>query len=205
MIERIRQLCAAFGPAGREKSVRDQILAAVAGINADISEDAMGNLIVHKKGSGRRIALMTHMDESALMVTSVTTQGYLRVASLGHLPATAAFGEEVLVDGVHSGLLCTDCEAGSKGKITDAFIDLGLCDQAQAEEKEIGTGSLVTFAPFWQHEGDRIMAKALPRSVACAILIRTPVSYTHLGMVADTLKIADGMQQFGYLFAVADG
>lgn len=173
MIERIEQLCAAFGPAGRETSVRDQIVKACAGHKVAIREDAMGNLIVHHAGAGAKIALMTHMDESALMITAVTPGGYLRVASLGHLPAAAAFGEEVLVDGAHTGLLCTDGEVKGEAKITDAFIDLGLSSDTHAEQKEIGTGSLATFAPFWRQEGERIMAKALPRSVACAILLRT--------------------------------
>ncbi len=58
-----------------------------------------------------------------------------------------------------------------EGKISSAFLDLGLKDEKEAAEKEIGIGSLVTFAPFFKEEHGRILAKALPRSASCAVLL----------------------------------
>lgn len=51
----------------------------------DIRTDAMGNLIVFKKGrksTGSKLLLAAHMDEVGLIIRSVTDEGYLKFSAV---------------------------------------------------------------------------------------------------------------------------
>ena len=51
----LEKMCAAYGPSGREHRIRQMIAEEIKDYADDIKEDAIGNLIVHKTGKGRKI------------------------------------------------------------------------------------------------------------------------------------------------------
>src|SRR5699024_8919507 len=68
----LKTLCQAYGRTGNEGSVAQVIREMVAPVADEMTTDAMGNLIVTKKGRGQgRLMMAAHMDEIGLMVTYV--------------------------------------------------------------------------------------------------------------------------------------
>ena len=66
MLELLKPLCALNGVSGDEDAVRDFIRGQVAPYADSLRTDALGNLIVLKKGKksgGPRLLLCAHMDE----------------------------------------------------------------------------------------------------------------------------------------------
>ena len=66
MIETLKTLCMLSGVSGMEDEVRDYILERAMPFADEVHTDAMGNLMVFKKGAvhlEQRIMLCAHMDE----------------------------------------------------------------------------------------------------------------------------------------------
>ena len=75
MNDLIRSLVEAFGPSGFEDAVRDLIRPLVEPHADEVSVDAMGNLIVHKRATGEKplkVMIAAHMDEIGVMATHIT-------------------------------------------------------------------------------------------------------------------------------------
>ena len=53
----------------------------------EVRTDAMGSLIAHKKGEGKKLLFSAHMDSIGMIVTHIEKEGFLRFGSLGWLPA----------------------------------------------------------------------------------------------------------------------
>ena len=83
LFDLIQTLVGAHGPSGDEGEIRETISRLAAPFADEITTDAMGNLIVHKEGSGPRVMFAAHMDSIGLIVTHVEKEGLLRVGKLG--------------------------------------------------------------------------------------------------------------------------
>lgn len=83
----LRELTQLWGVAGYEKPVRQYIGKIVAPYADEMITDAVGNLIVLKKGIGgpkaKKIMLAAHMDEIGFMVKKIEPDGRLRVCQYG--------------------------------------------------------------------------------------------------------------------------
>jgi putative aminopeptidase FrvX len=84
-LELIRTLIAIPGPCGQEQLVRDYVLAQLRSLKFDPILDAKGNVIVRlgNPGSGPKIVVTAHLDELSLMISSIESDGRLRVTPLG--------------------------------------------------------------------------------------------------------------------------
>ena len=95
----LKTLCELNGTSGREDAVRDFILTQLPE-NATYKIDALGNLLVEKKGAARpkkKVALFAHMDEVGFIITYITEDGFLKFAPVGGVDARAVFGKAVTV------------------------------------------------------------------------------------------------------------
>ena len=70
---------------GSENEIRKFISDNVKKYCDELSVDAMGNLIAHKKGSGKKIMFAAHMDEIGIIVTDIDDKGFVRFSSVGGL------------------------------------------------------------------------------------------------------------------------
>ena len=96
----LRKLCAADGISGDEGEVRDLIINEIKDCADEIRIDNLGNILVHKKGRDRaenKLMLSAHMDEVGLMVTDITSDGFLKFDEVGGLDRRVVVGKRVRV------------------------------------------------------------------------------------------------------------
>ena len=95
----LEELTQAFGVAGFEGEVREIIRREAQPYADEIREDAMGNLIVLKKGTDspnkKRIMFAAHMDEIGFVVKKILPDGTLLICNLGWNWAGSAYNERV--------------------------------------------------------------------------------------------------------------
>ncbi len=176
----IQELSALFGPSGHEKPVRDYLIEQIRSC-ADYRVDALGNLIVEKKGRSKptfKVMLDAHMDEVGIVITSILANGLLRFETIGGITVEALFGKQIdfgttvgVVGGLPMHLLSSE-QKGNLPEIKDLFINIGCTTKEQAEEL-VGVGSVGVFRNDFQFFGNGLMkGKALDDRVGCAILLQ---------------------------------
>ena len=182
MLELIKALSALDGVSGSEDRVRDDIAARVRPYATELRTDAMGNLIVFKKGRktpSRSLMLCAHMDEVGLIITGITEDGYLKFAAVGGLDRRVLIGKAVYVgDGRHFGIvgnkayhLVKKDERDRIPAIDEMTIDIGAANREEAK-KLVELGDTVAFDnTVIELGGGLLKAKALDDRVGCAVLI----------------------------------
>ena len=103
MFDNLKELCLLNGTSGNEDAVREYIINEIKDY-AEYHIDNLGNIIAFKKGKKvpqKKIMLDAHMDEVALIVTSIQSDGTLTVDTVGGVDASVVIGRQVIV-GRHS-------------------------------------------------------------------------------------------------------
>ena len=130
-IKLLEQLCLCNGISGDEGNVRNLIINEI----KDCA-DNLGNLIVFKKGkksAKSKLMVSAHMDEVGLMVTDITSDGYLKFDEVGGIDRRVLPGKRVCVgrNGLNGviGLkpihLTNGDEKTAVPKMSDMYIDIG--------------------------------------------------------------------------------
>ena len=100
MLSDLHTLCKLNGVSGDEDRVRDYIRQQAAPYADAMRTDALGNLIVFKKGkkaTGNKLLIAAHMDEVGVIVTKVTEEGFLKFDFVGGVDRRVAIGKPVLL------------------------------------------------------------------------------------------------------------
>lgn len=181
MLELIKELCTLSGISGRENAVREYIVSQIKDY-AEYSVDPLGNLIVFKKGrkpAKNKVMLDAHMDEVGLIITAITSDGYLKFVKVGGIDTRVMIGRTVKVgDKAVNGvigikpvhLVDKDAEADIP-KQDDLYIDIGAKSKEEAQQY-VRLGDSAWFASDFVEFGDGfVKAKALDDRAGCAILI----------------------------------
>lgn len=182
MLNELKHLCALPGVSSFEDAVRDYIAQQAKPYADEMTVDAMGNLIVFKKGTkstGNKLMLCAHMDEVGMIVTSITDEGYLKFDFVGGVDRRVAIGKRVLVGekgvpgiiGIKAYHLVSREEEKTVPKTDSLYIDIGAKDKESAE-KVVSLGDYAIFDSDWVEFGDGfVKAKALDDRVGCAIML----------------------------------
>lgn len=182
MLNELKNLCALPGVSSFEGAVRDYIVQQAKPYVDRMTVDAMGNLILFKKGAkntGNRLMLCAHMDEVGLMVTSITDEGYLKFDFVGGVDRRVAIGKRVLVGektipgiiGIKAYHLVSREEEKKVPKTDSLYIDIGAKDKESAE-KLVDLGDYAVFDSDWVEFGEGLVkAKALDDRVGCAVML----------------------------------
>lgn len=177
----LEKLCTCSGISGDEDKVRNLILDEIKPYADDIKIDNLGNLLVKKKGKNRAISklmLSAHMDEVGLIVTDITSDGYLKFDEVGGIDRRVLSGKSVLVGknkiygiiGIKPIHLCLGDDKSSIPEMTEMYIDIG----ANSKEDALNVvcyGDSVSFDSDFSHNHDTITAKALDDRFGCLVLI----------------------------------
>ncbi len=183
MINTLKTLCALSGVSSFEDEVRDYIRQRVTPYATDLRVDAMGNLIVLKKGAratGNKLMLCAHMDEVGLIIKSITEDGYLKFGCVGGIDRRGLLGKQVAlgeqkvtgVIGLKAIHMTTAEERKKVPKLEEYYIDIGVKSREEAE-KLVGIGDCGVFVSDVVEFGDGMLkAKAIDDRVGCAVLVK---------------------------------
>ena len=173
----VKELCNIGAPTGFEDAVREFLIE-----HSPISDyeiDSIGNLIFHKKGSGKRVMVAAHMDEVGFIITDITEDGFLKFDTLGAVDPSVMSSKKVLIgkDKI-PGIICAKAihlqsadEVKKPHKVKSLCIDIGAENKEDAQ-KHISIGEFAVFDGEFTPFGDKVVkSKALDDRVGCAAVL----------------------------------
>lgn len=177
----LRRLCSANGISGDEGAVRELIINEIRDFADDIRTDNLGNLLVHKKGRERaknRLMLSAHMDEVGLMVTEITSDGFLKFDEVGGLDRRVVVGKRVRVGkngaagvvGIKPVHLTHGDENAAIPAYSEMYIDIGA-DSREDALGVVGIGDSICFDSVFTETQSTIRSKAIDDRFGCLVLI----------------------------------
>lgn len=215
MLNLLKQLCALSGVSSWEDEARDFIRTQAQPYADSIRTDAIGNLIVFKKGkkpTGNKLLLSAHVDEVGLMVKKIEDDGTLRFSTVGGIDRRVLLGKRVFVGekripavvGSKPIHLTTKEDRKSVPKLDQLYLDLGA-ENREAAEQLVSLGDVATFDPEWMEFGNGMLkAKAIDDRVGCAVLLKLlqeelPMDCTFVFSAQEEVGTRGA---FGYAFSV---
>lgn len=176
MIYMLKEYTLAFGVSGCEGEIRNIIKRNVESFGV-VSIDKLGNLIVHKKGAGKKVMVAAHMDEVGFIATSIREDGGVKFAPVGGIDVRILLSKRVYfgrtgikgVIGYKPIHIQSSEERNKPVDLKELFIDIGASSREEAE-KYIKIGDYATFESEYIDLGEYIKAKALDDRAGCAVV-----------------------------------
>ncbi len=174
----LKTLCELNGASGDERLVRKALLEAAKEYTDDVKIDRMGNVIAHKKGTGKskmHVCISAHMDEVGFIITGATEDGLLNFKPVGGIDSRVVVSKHVKVgpeslDGVIGAMAIHLQTREMRARVLsydELYIDIG----AKTKEEALSKCPLASFAYFassYQTFGKNcVVAKALDDRVGC--------------------------------------
>ncbi len=175
------KLCKCNGISGDENAVRNLIIEEIKDYSDEIKVDNLGNIIVKKRGKKRavnKLMLSAHMDEVGLMVTDITSDGYIKFDEVGGLDRRILPGKQVSIGkSKTSGIIGIKPTHLSKGEenslipaINEMYIDIGADSKDEALQF-VSYGDSINFTSDFKINDYTIMSKAIDDRFGCLVLI----------------------------------
>lgn len=172
LFELFNTINAVHGPSGDEGAAADLIEALAAPYADEITRDTMGNLIVHKKGSGPRLMFSAHMDSIGLIATHITKEGFVRCGRLGGVDAKEiAFTTVRFKNGVRGVLAKEEKADFGKLKLDECYIDIGASDEDEAKTL-VQVGDTAVYDTASYRNGDKAISPYMDNRISCAVLLK---------------------------------
>jgi endoglucanase len=177
--ELLYKLTSAVGVSGAEENITE-LLADILREYGEVSTDDKNNVFC-TFGSGYHFLLDAHLDEIGMIVTSITDDGFIKVAPCGGIDKRMLLSSEVSiwtengeVRGVFTNIPPHLQKADDEKKVPsfdDVSIDIGM--KKEEAEKAVALGDTVTFKRnFTELLGTQISASVLDdRSGVAAIIL----------------------------------
>jgi endoglucanase len=173
MKDTIRTLVESFGPSGSEDRIRAIIREMVEPHADDMRVDAMGSLIVRKRGdgSGKRIMLSAHMDEIGVIVSYIDEKGFVRVQPIGGVnPMLEVGGRVQFENGIVGVVSYEKLNGNTQPGIDKLFVDVAATSR---EDCPVKLGDMACFLQPMVEVGNHLTSKAMDDRIGCAILVET--------------------------------
>lgn len=184
-MELVVSLCDAYGPAGREESVRKLIEASIKDVSKELSVDRLGNLIAHVPASSdrtepQRLMFCAHMDEIGVIITHIDKKGFLRFAPVGGVFQERIAHQRVIFENGTMGVIGVETKRDTPKppRFEHLFIDIGAGSKEKAEE-EVHIGDIAAFYQKTTTVNGRIAGKAMDDRIGCYCLIETMKRLKH--------------------------
>ena len=178
MLDILRELTALDGVSGEEDAVREYIISKIKD-HCEYKIDPLGSIIAFKKGkngSVKKLMVDAHMDEVGLIITSVTSDGFLSFSAVGGIDTAVLMFRRVRignVNGVITGKpihLISAEERKNLPKPESLYIDIGASSKEEALSL-VRIGDRAVICGEYTEMGNKIKAKAIDDRAGCAILI----------------------------------
>ena len=170
-MELLKKLTRINSPSGAEDEICEFIKKEAEPFCDEIYSDALGNLIAHKKGSGKKIMFAAHSDEIGIVVTFIDEKGFLRFSGIGGLSLRNLVGKKVCFTNGTIGVIATE-QDNEKREIAKMYIDIGATSCGDAK-KLVNIGDSAAFVGDFYIQGDNVISKALDNRIGCYVLIET--------------------------------
>ena len=168
--ELMEKMCAAKAPSGNEEAMRKIISEELSAYADEIKTDALGNLIVHKKGTGKRLMLSAGMDEVGIIVTYIEESGLVRFKTVGTCDCACMLSAYVeFLNGTVGVAACEKGKNAAEMTADDMYIDIGAQSRSEAE-KYVNIGDVAVFAGRYCEQENTITAKSLGSRAGCCAL-----------------------------------
>ncbi len=179
LFELHRRLVGAAAPSGFEEGEARLLKELAAPFADEVFTAALGNVVCHKKGSGKKILLAAHMDAIGLIVTRVDEQGFLWVAPIGGVPRAQLVNTRMrFMNGMRGIVRLREIEKKSHEgpasgiAFTDLFVDIGARDKADAE-RHVKLGDVCVYEGRPEHAAGRnVIGPYADDLIGCAVLLR---------------------------------
>ncbi|GHV06911.1 aminopeptidase [Clostridia bacterium] len=168
-----KELAKIFAPSGRESELIHHIADLARPFADELRIDALGNLIVLKKGSsGKKLMLSAHADSIGLVVTFIDEKGFLRFCPVGGLQIDAVLNNSVRFSNGTIGVVSTDGKVKTADrKLSDLFIDIGAKDEKSAR-KLVNVGDFAVYHAETRLIGTNIVSPYLDDRIGCVVLLQ---------------------------------
>jgi len=172
LFELLSALVGVHGPSGREDAAARAIAEYGRPFADELRTDVMGNLLLHKKGTGPRLMLAAHMDTVGLAVTYLEKDGSVRFGKLGGIQPEELRGAPVRFANGAAGAVKVHGKAGDrKLSVDDLYLDVGAKSEEEASQM-VHIGDTAVFAGQPQRAGRRVISPYLDNRIACAMLLQ---------------------------------
>lgn len=182
----LKKLSDADSIASCEDEVREILYQELKEVCDDISCDALGSLIFHKRGTDEnalKIMICAHMDEVGFIVRHISDIGFLYVMAVGGVLDKSKEMQIVRVtteDGQKiEGLL--NVTKDDEGHIKEMYIDIGCDTREEVEALGIEVGNMVCFASQMRSLSSQhvYMGKAMDDRSGCYVFAETLKHLSH--------------------------
>jgi len=169
----LKKIVTTYGPSSREEIIRNLIVNEIKEYVDEIKIDALGNLIAHKMGSGKKMMISSHMDQIGLMVIDIDEKGFIRFTSIGGINPNLILGYRVRFENGTIGVICSEkLEDNDKLKIEKLYIDIGT-NGREDTMKAVKIGDICIFQNEFIETEKVIISPYLDDRIGCYILIET--------------------------------
>lgn len=194
-------------PSGNEGELTRKFASFMQPLVDEVSTDALGNVIAHKEGNGRRIMIVAHADEVAMMVTYIDDNGFVYFQEVGAIDTNVL--PEQMVEIHHGGNvfygiigkkplhLQDKSEYAKDWNTEELWIDLGVKNRKEAEQI-VSIGDYVTFRtqPKMVQNG-MIASKSLDDKSGIAVLMATANNLQGKEVDSDLYFVASAQEELG--------
>lgn len=171
ILSTLQALNACHGPSGDETQVSAAIRKLAEPYADECRTDAMGNLIVHKKGNGPKVMFAAHMDSIGFIITHIDEKGFLRFGKLGGLHAPDILSTPVRFKNGTRGIVCLDNKVAAKDMtLEDLYIDIGAKD-AEEVRHVVRVGDSAVYDARAFAAGDRLVSPYMDNRISCVTLL----------------------------------
>ncbi len=171
IFELVKELATPVSTSGSEIAITAKIAELCKPYAQEITKTAMGNLIVRKSGSGKRVMIMAHCDTIGFIVTYFEENGVLRIGVLGTQSLWTLVGKDVVfANGVRGVIGCDEGVEPKDIAMHNLYIDIGAVNVSEAKEK-VNRGDTAVLSGDTFLSGDRIFSPYLDNRLGCAVLI----------------------------------
>lgn len=167
----VQMLNACHGPAGDERQIAATLQRLAMPYADDSCIDTMGNLIVHKKGTGPKVMFAAHMDSIGLIVTHIDKDGYLSFGKLGGIHPESILHTPFRFKNGVCGIVSLRQKVALKDMtINDLYLDIGAKDEAHARRLVQVGDTAVSRMPALSTES-RLVSPYLDNRISCAAML----------------------------------
>lgn len=176
--ELLKTLCSLDGTSGDESSIYHEVAELLAHLGS-VKISPLGSVVCDLGGTGPVIMLTAHIDRIGMIVTRITDEGFVKMASVGGVDRRSVAAARVKIQtaqGEITGVIGSTPphlkgDDDKQPKIEDLYIDLGM--EASAVKEQVKLGDRIVMAgKLRELLNGYISAPALDNRAGCAAVIQ---------------------------------